>query len=78
MCAETKFCVVCGKRIPELSLRKITCGKACYTKKKQGYAPYLEYKKPPYEDLTALQKKAQECNMSYGKYMATYRKEEEK
>ena len=70
MCTETKFCVVCGRRIPELSLRKITCSKACYKRKKGGYAPYTDYKKPPYEDLTALQQKAQEKNMSYGKYMA--------
>ena len=71
MCTEVKFCVVCGRRIPELSLRKITCSKACYVKKKGGYAPYLNCTEPPYEDLTALQQKAQKKNLSYGQYMAT-------
>lgn len=67
---KTKFCVVCGRRIPELSLRKVTCGKFCYRRKKGGYAPYINYKVQPYDDLTLLQKKAQEMGISYGKYMA--------
>lgn len=67
---EVKFCVVCGRRIPELSLRKISCSKFCYKRKKCGYAPYINYKKPPFEDLTLLQQKAQKMGLSYGKYMA--------
>ena len=67
---EVKFCVVCGMRIPELSLRKISCSKFCYKRKKCGYAPYINYKKPPFEDLTLLQQKAQKMGLSYGKYMA--------
>ena len=67
---KVKFCVVCGRRIPELSRRKVTCGAFCRKRKKCGYAPYIDYKKPPYEDLTGLQKKAQEQGVSYGKYMA--------
>jgi len=67
---KVKFCVVCGRRIPELSRRKITCGPFCRRRKKCGYAPYMNFDKPPYEDLTALQKKAQSMGLSYGKYMA--------
>ena len=67
---DLKFCVVCGRRIPELSLRKITCSKFCYRRKKCGYAPYIDCVKLPYDDLTALQKEAQKMGLSYGKYMA--------
>lgn len=67
---KIKFCVVCGRRIPELSRRKITCGPFCRKRKKCGYAPYIDYKMPPYEDLTGIQQKAQEAGLSYGKYMA--------
>lgn len=67
---EVKFCVVCGHRISPFSMRRKTCSDFCARRKKRGYAPYLFYKKPPYEDLTALQKEAQQLSMSYGKYMA--------
>lgn len=67
---KIKFCVVCGRRIPELSMRKKTCGILCSNKKKNGYAPYINYEKPPYEDLTRLQQEAHKAGMSYGKYMA--------
>ena len=67
---RVKFCVVCGRKIPEMSLRRITCSKFCMTRKKSGYAPYINYEKPPYEDLTELQKMAQAAGLSYGKYMA--------
>ena len=65
-----KFCVVGGRRIPELSLRKRTCSEFCRARKKCGYAPYIHYKKPPYEDLTRLQQQAQAAGLSYGKYIA--------
>ena len=67
---EVKFCVVCRRTIPELSMRRKPCSDFCLRRKKCGYAPYLHYKKPPYEDLTRLQKKAHSMGMSYGKYMA--------
>jgi len=67
---KIKFCVVCGRRIPELSRRKMTCGPFCRRRKKSGYAPYINCERPPYEDLTTLQKAAQEKGLSYGKYMA--------
>ena len=75
---KVKFCVVCGRRIPELSLRRRVCSDFCRARKKSGYAPYINYTEPPFEDLTNLQKKAQAHNMSYGKYMAMkYKKESE-
>lgn len=67
---EVKFCVVCGRKIPEISMRRKTCSNFCARRKKGGYAPYLFYKNPPYEDLTSIQKKAQNASMSYGKYVA--------
>ena len=67
---RVKFCVVCGRKIPQMSQRRITCSKFCMTRKKSGYAPYLNYEKPPYEDLTHIQKMAHEAGLSYGKYMA--------
>ena len=73
---QGKFCVVCGRRIPELSLRRRTCSEFCRRRKKAGYAPYIDCPKLPYEDLTNLQQQAQKAGMSYGKYMATRYKEE--
>ena len=66
----TKFCVVCGRRIPELSLRRRVCSEFCRARKQCGYAPYIHYKSPPFEDLTELQQKAQAAGLSYGKYVA--------
>jgi len=65
-----KFCVVCGRRIPELSLRRRTCSEFCRARYKCGYAPYSRFKELPYDDLTELQQNAQAKGMSYGKYMA--------
>ena len=67
---QGKFCVVCGRRIPELSMRKKTCSDFCNRRRKCGYAPYLGCVKLPYNDLTSLQQEAQSAGMSYGKYMA--------
>lgn len=65
-----KFCIVCGRRIPELSLRRRTCSEFCRSRYKCGYAPYSNFKVLPYNDLTELQQNAQAAGMSYGKYMA--------
>jgi hypothetical protein len=68
-----KFCVVCGRTIPELSLRKVTCSERCRARKKCGYAPFIDYTEPPlhrFNDLTAVQKLAANAGMSYGKYVA--------
>ena len=67
---NVKFCVVCGRRIPEMSLRKVTCSEFCRARKKCGYAPYRNYTRPPFDDLTMLQQKAQRSGMSYGKFVA--------
>jgi hypothetical protein len=61
---------VCGRRIPELSLRKTTCSDFCRSRYKSGYTPYKNCKEAPFDDLTLLQQKAHEAGMSYGKYMA--------
>ena len=68
---QGKFCVVCGRRIPELSLRRMTCSPFCGRRKKAGYAPYIDCPKVPYDDLTTLQKRAAASSMSYGQYMAS-------
>ncbi|MBE7033691.1 MAG: hypothetical protein E7406_05640 [Ruminococcaceae bacterium] len=74
-----KFCIVCGRRIPELSLRRRTCSEFCRARYKCGYAPYKNCKELPYDDLTSIQEEAQKAGMSYGKYMAMkYKKESEK
>lgn len=65
-----KFCIVCGRRIPELSLKRRTCSDFCRSRYKCGYAPYKNYTALPYDDLTSLQEEAHERGMSYGKYMA--------
>ena len=67
---KVKFCVVCGRRIPEMSLRKVTCSEFCRARKKCGYAPYRNYTKPPFDDLIMLQQKAHSKGLSYGKYVA--------
>ena len=64
-----KFCIVCGRRIPELSIRTKTCSEFCRSRYKCGYAPYKDYKQMPYEDLTSIQVDARKMGMSYGKYM---------
>lgn len=66
---KVKFCVVCGRKIPELSLRRRVCSDFCRRRKKCGYAPYIDYDKPPFDDLTELQQRAKEKGMSYGQYM---------
>lgn len=65
-----KFCIVCGRRIPELSLRRRTCSDFCRARYNCGYAPYKRYSALPYDDLTSIQEDAHKVGMSYGKYMA--------
>jgi hypothetical protein len=76
--SKTKFCVVCGKKIPELSRRKVTCSDYCRSRKKCGYAPYLNYDVPPFGDLTEYQMAAQKRGMSYGQYVASLENAERK
>lgn len=77
MKGKIKFCVVCGRRIPELSLKRKTCSDFCTKRKRSGYAPYINYDAPPYEDLTRLQQKAHAAGMSYGQYMSAICNESE-
>ena len=71
MADKVKFCVVCGRRIPALSLRRRVCSDFCRNRKKSGYAPYINYTCPPFSDVTEIQLKAAEKGMSYGKYVAS-------
>ena len=66
----SKFCIVCGRRIPELSFRRRVCSDFCRRRYKAGYAPFKDCKTVPYNDLTDLQKAASAAGMSYGQYMA--------
>ena len=65
-----KFCIVCGRRIPELSLRRRICSDFCRSRYNCGYAPYKRYSALPYDDLTSIQEDAHKMGMSYGKYVA--------
>lgn len=65
-----KFCIVCGKRIPELSSRRTTCSEFCRSRYKCGYAPYKDRKGPVFDALTTAQMEAAKMGMSYGKYTA--------
>ena len=69
-----KFCVVCGRRIPELSLRRRVCSDFCRKRTMRGYAPYLNCTEPPFSKLTEMQMEASEKGMSYGKYVASLNK----
>ena len=71
-----KFCIVCGRRIPELSRRTRTCSEFCRSRYKCGHTPYKDYKQMLYDDLTAIQEEADKLEMSYGKYMAMKAKKE--
>ena len=73
-----KFCIVCGRRIPELSLRRRTCSEFCRSRYKCGYAPYKHCTRLPYDDLTGLQEEAHKQGMRYGKYMALKYEQERK
>ena len=73
-----KFCIVCGRRIPELSLRRKTCSDFCRARYNCGYAPYKSYSLLPYDDLTSIQEEAHTLGMSYGKYMAMKYEQESK
>ena len=73
MTDSIKFCVVCGRIIPALSMRRTTCSRRCSARKKAGYAPYADCKEPPLDrchDLTVVQQLAHAAGLSYGKYVA--------
>lgn len=65
-----KFCVVCGRSIPELSSRKTVCSEACRVRYKRGDTPFKDCEGPIFDALTEAQQEAAKMGMSYGKYMA--------
>lgn len=72
-----KFCIVCGRKIPESSNRHKICSERCARKRKNltrsGLAAPYEYAQEPpiaYYSLGELQKRAMAEGMSYGKYMS--------
>lgn len=72
-----KFCIVCGKRIPECSNRHKICSERCARRRKnltrKGMAAPYEYAKEPpiaYYSLGEIQKRASAAGLSYGKYMS--------
>ena len=71
MADKVKFCIVCGRRIPELSLRRKVCSDFCRRRYKSGYTPFINFKNPPFSELTEMQMKASEKGMSYGQYVAS-------
>ncbi len=75
--AGVKFCIVCGKRIPECSNRHKICSDRCARKRKnlarQGLAAPYEYAtEPPIASYTLgeIQKRAMAAGLSYGQYMS--------
>lgn len=75
--AGVKFCIVCGKRIPECSNRQKICSNHCARVRKnlahRGMAAPYEYAdEPPIESysLGELQRRAMEAGLSYGQYMS--------
>lgn len=75
--AGVKFCIVCGKRIPECSNRHKLCSRRCARKRKnlarQGMAAPYEYAdEPPLASysLGELERRAMEAGLSYGQYMS--------
>ena len=72
-----KFCIVCGKKIPESSNRHKICGERCrlkrrYLARRGQAAPYEYATEPPIAaySLGELQRRAREAGLSYGQYMS--------
>lgn len=65
-----KFCIVCGRSIPDASSRKTICSEACRIRYKRGDTPFKGYKGPIRDALTEAQQAAAKLGMSYGQYMA--------
>ena len=74
-----KFCIVCGKRIPESSSRKKLCSVRCdrrrraYTRQGKS-APYEHCTEPPLQarSLGELNAAAMAEGLSYGRYIQKY------
>ncbi len=75
--AGVKFCIVCGRKIPECSNRHKICSERCAKKRKNltrnGLpAPYEYATEPPitYYSLGEIQRRARAEGLSYGQYMS--------
>lgn len=73
-----KFCIVCGKRIPDMSSRHKICTERCARKRRNlsrnGQAAPFEFaKEPPIEaySLGEIQRRASAAGMSYGAFMSS-------
>lgn len=73
-----KFCIVCGKRIPEFSERHKICSERCALKRRRlsrsgQAAPYEFAKEPPIAaySLGEIQRRARAAGMSYGAFMSS-------
>ena len=74
---SVKFCIVCGKRIPECSSRHKICSNRCARKRKNlarhgMAAPYEYATEPPIASysLGELERRAAAVGLSYGQYMS--------
>lgn len=72
-----KFCIVCGKRIPENSPRHKICSNECRLKRRQFNkkglpAPYENCTEPPAQakPLSEINAEARRSGLSYGQFMA--------
>ncbi len=75
--AEVKFCIVCGRRIPENSPRHKICSDRCALKRRRlarrgMAAPYEYSKEPPIAafSLGEIQRRAKMEGLSYGQFMS--------
>lgn len=71
-----KFCIVCGKRIPETSNRHKICSDRCARKRKNLHrrgmpAPYENAIESPAQahTLAELNAEARKLGLTYGQYM---------
>lgn len=72
-----KFCIVCGRRIPESSNRRKICSNRCANRRRVlnrngEAAPYEFNKEPPIAaySLGEIQRRARLAGMSYGQFMS--------
>lgn len=61
-----KYCVVCGRLISKISLRRDTCSRFCLNRKKAGHTPY---EKSHYKEIDQIKEQAKKYNMTYGQYL---------
>lgn len=72
-----KFCIVCGRRIPDGSNRRKICSERCrlrrrFLARRGKAAPYEYATEPPVSaySLGEIQRRARAAGLSYGQYMS--------